>query len=286
MARRKKKWIVFFIIVTVVLVIWLYWGNCFIKVTYVSVSDSLIPEQFDGFVIAHISDLHNAEFGKNQQDILEKVCNENPDIVVITGDLIDSNHTNIDVAMAFVDGVSKIAPVYYVTGNHEAWSKDYPILRERLEQKSVSILDDKLVYLRKEEAAIQLIGLNDPDFTLHNDLFGEKAAMVNQKLQDIAKDNSYYSILLSHRPELIEVYSDHSIGLVLSGHAHGGQFRFPFIGGIVAPDQGFLPKYTAGKYVVGRTQMIVSRGLGNSIIPIRMNNCPELVIVELNHLDE
>ncbi len=117
-------------------------------------------------------------------------------------------------------------------------------------------------------------------------MFGEKEAMINKKLQDIVIDNSYYSILLSHRPEPIEVYANNSINLVLSGHAHGGQFRIPFVGGIVAPDQGFLPKYTAGKYVVGRTQMVVSRGLGNSIIPIRINNRPELVVIELNHLDK
>ena len=99
-------------------------------------------------------------------------------------------------------------------------------------------------------------------------------------------DNFNYSILLSHSPELIEEYSNHSINLVLSGHAHGGQFRLPYIGGIIAPDQGLFPKYTAGKYVVGKTQMIVSRGLGNSIIPIRINNRPELVVIELNRLDK
>lgn len=286
MFQKRRKWIICFVIVVAVFAIWLYWGNSSIEVTNMRISDKFIPKQFNGFVIVHISDLHNAEFGENQHDILEKICDVNPDIIVITGDLIDSNHTNIDVAMKFVEGVSKVAPVYYVTGNHEAWSENYSTLREQLEQLDVSILDDKSVYLLQEEAAIQLIGLNDPDFMLHNDLFGEKKAMIDQKLQEIVEDNSHYSILLSHRPELIETYSNHSINLVLSGHAHGGQFRIPFIGGIIAPDQGFFPKYTAGKYVVGKTQMIVSRGLGNSIIPIRMNNRPEVVVIELNHLDE
>lgn len=266
--------------------VWIYWGNCSVQVTNISVADKFIPEQFNGFVIAHVSDLHNAQFGENQQVLLEKISDASPDIIVITGDLIDSNHTNVDAAMEFVAGASELAPIYYVTGNHEAWSEDYPILREKLEQKGVFVLEDESVFLVQEETTIQLIGLSDPDFMLPNDLFGERESMINKKLQDVVIDNSYYSILLSHRPELIEIYSNNSINLVLSGHAHGGQFRLPFVGGIIAPDQGIFPKYTAGKYVIGQTQMVVSRGLGNSIIPIRINNRPELVVIELNHLDK
>lgn len=286
MFRKRKKGIICFIIIMIVFALWLYWGNHSVQVTNIRVVDESIPEHFNGFVIVHISDLHNAQFGKNQQILLGKISDANPDIIVITGDLIDSNHTNIDVAMELVEGASELAPIYYVTGNHEAWSEDYPILRERLEQKGVSVLEDESVFLEQEETAIQLIGLIDPDFALPNDLFGERETMINKKIQDIVIDNSYYSILLSHRPELIEVYSKNSINLVLSGHAHGGQFRFPFVGGIIAPDQGIFPKYTAGRYVVDQTQMIVSRGLGNSIIPIRINNRPELIVIELNHLDK
>lgn len=285
MFRKRKKWIICFIIIMTFSAVWIYWGNYSVQVTNISVADKFIPEQLNGFVIAHVSDLHNAQFGENQQVLLEKISDASPDIIVITGDLIDSNHTNVDAAMEFVAGASELAPIYYVTGNHEAWSEDYPILREQLEQKGVSVLEDESVFLTQGENTIQLIGLADPDFTLSNDLFGEKETMINKKLQDIVIDNSYYSILLSHRPELIEIYSDNSINLVLSGHAHGGQFRFPFVGGIIAPDQGIFPKYTAGKYVIGQTQMVVSRGLGNSIIPIRINNRPELVVIELNHLD-
>lgn len=286
MFRKRKKGIICFIIIMIVFALWLYWGNHSVQVTNIRVVDESIPEQFNGFVIAHISDLHNAQFGKNQQILLGKISDANPDIIVITGDLIDSNHTNIDVAIELVEGASELAPIYYVTGNHEAWSEDYPILRERLEQRGVSVLEDESVFLEQEENVIQLIGLTDPDFALPNDLFGEREAMINKKIQYIVIDNSYYSILLSHRPELIEVYSKNSINLVLSGHAHGGQFRFPLVGGLIAPDQGIFPKYTAGRYVVDQTQMIVSRGLGNSIIPIRINNRPELIVIELNHLDK
>ena len=105
--------------------------------------------------------------------------------------------------------------------------------------------------------------------------------MINQKLAELAAEDSGFTILLSHRPELFETYVDHDMNLVLTGHAHGGQFRLPLIGGLIAPNQGLFPKYDAGAYSEGNTNMIVSRGLGNSIIPFRFNNRPEVVLVEL-----
>ena len=113
-------------------------------------------------------------------------------------------------------------------------------------------------------------------------MFGEVPAMVSTKLRNLLDDESGYTILLSHRPELFETYVDSGIDLVFSGHAHGGQFRLPFIGGLVAPNQGLFPKYNAGLYTDGGTSMVVSRGIGNSIIPFRFNNRPEIVLVELN----
>ena len=113
-------------------------------------------------------------------------------------------------------------------------------------------------------------------------MFGEVPAMASTKLKNLIDDESGYTILLSHRPELFETYMDGGIDLVFSGHAHGGQFRLPFIGGLVAPNQGMFPKYDAGLYTDGGTSMVVSRGIGNSIIPFRFNNRPEIVLVELN----
>lgn len=132
-----------------------------------------------------------------------------------------------------------------------------------------------------EDNDITLIGLSDPSFTLKGDMFGEVPAMVDTKLRGLIGDKDNYTILLSHRPELFEAYVNCGVDLVLSGHAHGGQFRLPFIGGLVAPNQGLFPKYDAGLYTKGDTNMIVCRGLGNSIIPIRFNNRPEIVLLEL-----
>ena len=282
-----EKKMLFFLIIISICVLWFYWSNHYIEVTNIQIYDELIPKEFDEFVLVHISDLHNAQFGDKQQVLLDKISNANPDIITITGDLIDCNHTNLNTAIEFIDGAVKLAPIYYVTGNHEAWSEEYSDLKKYLKKMNVLILEDEAVFLKQGEKTLRLIGLDDPDFMLPNDLFGEKKDMVNKKLQDIiAKDNSYYTILLSHRPELVEVYSNHSINLVLSGHAHGGQFRIPFIGGVIAPNQGFFPTYTEGKYNVNQTQMIVNRGLGNSIIPFRVNNRPEIVVIELNHLNK
>lgn len=283
MFRKRKKQMICLGISMILCVIWIYWGNHSVQVTDVQISDEGIPEPFDHFVIAHISDLHNARFGRKQQKLLQKIHDINPDIIVITGDLIDSNRTDIDTAMELAEGAVSLAPVYYVTGNHEAFSENYPVLRERLKEKGVFVLEDESVLVEKSGAVIRLIGLNDPDFTLRNDLFGQKEEMTDKKIQDIIANISCYSVLLAHRPELIKVYSKNSINLVLSGHAHGGQFRLPFVGGIIAPNQGLFPKYTAGSYVMGKTQMVVSRGLGNSIIPFRINNRPELIAVELKH---
>ena len=132
--------------------------------------------------------------------------------------------------------------------------------------------------LTKGSETIQIAGLDDPDFTERDTYIQD--SMVQTKISNLSLSDEY-CILLSHRPELFEEYVSEEVDLVLSGHAHGGQFRVPFIGGIIAPNQGLFPKYDAGKYSKNHTTMIVSRGIGNSIIPVRINNRPEIVIVEL-----
>ena len=194
---------------------------------------------------------------------------------------MDSRHTDIDIALSFAEEAVRIAPVYYVTGNHEANLSQYDRLRDGLEAVGVSVLDDRAVELERNGEKITLIGLSDPDFIMKGDMFGEVPAMINTKLENLTDTDNSYTILLSHRPELFENYVINGIDLILSGHTHGGQFRLPFVGGLIAPNQGLFPKYDAGLYIDGSTHMVVSRGIGNSIIPIRFNNRPEIVLVEL-----
>ena len=270
-----------FSVALLTVIIWTIWGNTALMVNTVTVTAGRIPAAFSGFRIAQVSDLHNAEFGENNVRLLELLSESGPDIIVITGDLVDSGHTDIDIAISFAEEAARIAPVYYVTGNHEARLSQYDRLRNGLEAAGVSMLEDRAVELERDGEKITLVGLSDPDFTVRGDVFGEVPAMVSTKLESLADTESSYAILLSHRPELFESYASSGIDLVLSGHAHGGQFRFPFIGGLVAPNQGLFPKYDAGLYTESSTQMVVSRGIGNSIIPVRFNNRPEIVMVEL-----
>ena len=269
------------IAVLLVLIIWTIWGNTALMVSTVTVSSNRIPTAFNGFLIAQVSDLHNAVFGENNAELLQILSECKPNIIVVTGDLVDAEHTDIDVALDFAKEAAQIAGTYYVTGNHEGSLSQYDELKTGLESMGVVVLEDASMQLEYNGEKVTLIGLSDPSFTLKGNMLGEVPAMVDTKLRGLIGDKDDYTILLSHRPELFETYVNCGVDLVLSGHAHGGQFRLPFIGGLVAPNQGLFPKYDAGLYTKGDTNMIVCRGLGNSIIPIRFNNRPEIVLLEL-----
>jgi predicted MPP superfamily phosphohydrolase len=179
-------------------------------------------------------------------------------------------------ALAFAEKAMKIAPCYYVTGNHESRTSEYRSLKQGLIDLGVKVLEDEKVEITRMSKTITLIGVNDPAFSSGN----SDADIMQNKLHGLARGEDY-TVLLSHRPELFDVYVQNGVDLVLSGHAHGGQFRVPFLGGLVAPNQGLFPQYDGGVYKSGKTTMIVSRGIGNSAFPFRINNRPELVIVEL-----
>ena len=280
--HNKKTRKSYFIKILTLLVVFgtiIVYGNFTIGTTRYKITSNRLPVTFKEYKIAQISDLHNSEFGQGNSKIINILKKENPNIIVITGDLVDSSNTDIDIAIKFIQQAAKIAPCYYVTGNHEAWIGDlYDELEEQLLDADVTVLHDEMITLSNGKDSIQLVGLDDPDFTDRDTYVRE--SILDAKLHNIGLEEGF-KLLLSHRPEAYEVYVTHDIDLVLSGHAHGGQFRIPFIGGVIAPNQGFFPKYDAGEYHEANTTMIVSRGIGNSIIPVRINNRPEVVIVQL-----
>ena len=272
------------LLLLIALMIWIIWGNTAIEVNEYKITSDRIPEAFTGFRIAQVSDLHNNEFGEGNSKLLSLLSQTDPDIIVITGDLIDSRQTDLDVALEFAQQAIEIAPVYYVSGNHEAQVSEYEELKIGLTDAGVIVLENQKIELSREGESITLIGLDDPSFR-EDYLFGDAADVLSAFLSELHSESDGYTILLSHRPELFDTYVYAGVDMVFSGHAHGGQFRLPFIGGLVAPNQGFFPKYDAGLYTEGTTNMLVSRGVGNSIIPVRINNRPEIVVAELQAMD-
>ena len=282
MTAKKKRFIMLAVAaaVLVALVIWIAWGNTALELNTYTVSSAKLPQSFDGYRIAHVSDLHNAEMGKDNEKLLTILRDADPDMIAITGDLIDSRSTNVEIALNFIREAVKIAPCYYVTGNHEARVNEYDELKSGMEAAGVIVLEDARTEISLEGKTITLIGVNDPSYQTDY-LFGDSETVMDTKLEELHTEDDVFTILLSHRPELFDIYADHGMDLILSGHAHGGQFRLPFIGGLVAPNQGLFPEYDAGIYTEGNTNMLVSRGVGNSILPFRINNRPEVILIEL-----
>lgn len=270
MKIKKKRFLVWGVILLLFLG-FAHYENKHLVVTYYEYTDEKITDALDGFRIVQISDLHNSSFGKNNKRLVQKITELEPDIIVITGDLVDAYLTNIDKAIRFVRQITPLCPVYYVTGNHEFVLDDdeRAELFAKLEAAGVILMDDRTERIFVNGESVTLIGLSEyhlEGWTLWN---------LTKTL-----DPDELWILLAHEPQYLESYSEENVDLVFSGHAHGGQFRLPFIGGVVAPGQGLFPKYTEGVHTEGDTSMVISRGLGNSIIPLRLFNDPEIVCVD------
>lgn len=259
------------LIVIVGIVMFLYVQNNWLHINEININDANLDLDEDLKVI-HLSDLHNKMFGDNQKILVDKIKKLNPDIIVVTGDIIDSRRYNEKPAIILMEKLVRIAKVYYVAGNHEIRALAYDYLKEEFTKIGVDVVEDRLTTLKLNGNYIDLIGLKD-----------DKIDELNDKIKYILKKekSNNYKMLIVHRPEAIEFYSKNKIDIVFAGHAHGGQIRIPLVGGVIAPGQGFFPKYTEGAHKVKNTTMIVSRGLGNSGFPFRIFNRPEIVLVKL-----
>ena len=283
MKRKSKTILTLISLFFIILIAWTLLGNTALEVNEYEIVSDWIPKEFDGFRIAQVSDLHNTEFGEGNSKLIGLLSQTEPDIIVLTGDLIDSRQTDIEIALSFARDAMKIAPVYFVSGNHEARVSEYEDLKMGLAEAGVIVLENQKVEITRDGEAITLMGIDDPSFQ-ESYLFGDAESVAKQAIEMLQSESDGYTVLLSHRPELFELYVKTGMDLVFCGHAHGGQFRLPFLGGLVAPNQGFFPKYDAGQFTEENTTMIVSRGVGNSIIPIRFNNRPEIILAELKVL--
>ena len=281
MTGKKRRTIIIAVAaVLLALAVWTVWGNTALELNTYKVSSDALSDAFNGYRIAHVSDLHNAEMGDDNEKLLAMLRAAEPDMIAITGDMIDSRNTDVEVALNFAEKAMQIAPCYYVTGNHEARVSEYDELKAGLEACGVIVLENEREQIEMSGEFITILGVDDPSFNTDY-LFGDSASVVSSTLAEISTEDDVFTVLLSHRPELFDTYVACGMDLTLSGHAHGGQFRLPFVGGLVAPNQGFFPKYDSGIYTENGTNMIVSRGIGNSLLPFRFNNRPEVILIEL-----
>lgn len=255
----------------------LWWGNNSLKLTRYTISNDKIPASFNEYRIIHLSDIHN----KNFKGSLSKRCSElKPDLIVISGDLVYKHEDNYQYALELVDELDKICDVYFVSGNHEQWYSHYHLMKRELIAHHVRVLVNENIILKRNNDSINLIGMDDISFINGYD-YGVKEKAIFADILHSLNHKEQFNLVLSHRPELMDRYVKEEVDLVMCGHVHGGQIRIPFIGGIIAPNQGWFPKYDYGRYDEHKTTMIISAGLGKSAFPFRINNRPQINLITL-----
>lgn len=280
-SKKSRKWLLAAIICVAAAAALIWHGNRIPETTRITVASERVPESFDGFEIAQVSDLHGAELGRDNSRVLDALRQSAPDIIAVTGDLVDSGRPDVTAAISFIREAAKIAPVYYITGNHEAARRDYAAIEAAVSDAGATVLRNEGQDIEAGGEAITIAGVDDPGFVPSTD-----AAALNRAIDaGISKalgGGESYTVLLSHRPELFQRYVSAGVDLALCGHAHGGLVRLPFVGGLIAPGQGLFPAYDSGLYSEGDTDMVVSRGVGNSGFFFRVNDPPEIMIVTLS----
>lgn len=225
--------------------------------------------------IVLVTDLHSCRYGKDQKTLIQAVAQQEPDVVLLCGDIFDDNLAH-EKALTFVTAMAAEYPTYYVSGNHEYWSEEMDEIKEMVRETGATVLEGQCDTLEVNGQKIFICGVDDPTEI-------GQSAMLEQLAEAAEMREDCFSILMAHRPELIEEYLPYAFDLVVSGHAHGGQWRIPgVLNGLYAPDQGFFPKYAGGRYDYEETVHIVSRGLSRENLPIpRIFNRPELVVIEV-----
>lgn len=261
-------------------------GNNWLQSTTIEVESARLPASFDGYCIVQVSDLHGRQFGPNHSRLMKRVREARPDLIVMTGDLINQGVWDARYVETLGRGFRDIAPVYFVTGNHEEYACDQPDLLDRLEGAEVHVLAGTSLAILRGSSSISLAGIPDPRHFRRNEGIYEATVRWKAALAALRAPlgPERYTMLLSHRPEFLAEYAEMGFDLVLSGHAHGGQVRLPLVGPIYAPNQGWRPAYTSGRYRRSGTTLVVSRGLGNSSFPIRVFNRPEIIVVRLRRI--
>ena len=275
--RRFFIWLVVIAALLAAGRLWFRWQCWGIQTTVTQVELPSLPAEFEGMRIVHLSDIHGHEFGENSAELLEKVREQEPDLIVVTGDLVDQE-SQLAMVPALAKGLCTIAPTYYVTGNHEWACCDVRALKSLLRECGVTVLDNHYVILERDGAAMVLAGVDDPNG------YADQKTPEALYAEIQAEHSDLFTLLLAHRNDEFDRYAAAGYDLVLSGHAHGGVVRLPFTDGLLGTSRNLFPTRTAGVYAQGDSTLFVSRGLGNNTVPVsgfRLFNRPDLAVVEL-----
>lgn len=276
--RHPLRWVAALLVVLVGgwwFLQWQLWG---IQVTVTQVAVHGLPEAFAGLRIVQLSDLHGHQYGEDSGQLLELVAGQRPDLIVVTGDLVD-RASQFAMVPALARGLTAIAPTYYVTGNHEWAVGDVSRLKGILRECGVTVLSNQYIVLERDGASLVLAGVDDPNGYADQKTPEELCREIWEALGE-----EMCTLLLAHRNTRFDQYAQAGYDLVISGHGHGGIVRLPFTDGLLGADRNFFPTWTAGVYTLGDSTLFVSRGLGNNTVPVpgfRLFNRPDLAVLEL-----
>ena len=273
-----------FIIIFTLLGIRIYIDNETIGITKSEVYSDEIPDAFNNYKILQLSDLHSKEFGENNANLILKINEADPDIIVMTGDMVNAKDTDYTILYNLVESISESYKMFFITGNHE---QDIPNEKRKelfdyLEKHDVIVLNNEMVQLTKGNDIINLYGLWYNSKYYFSDGTNEsilKEEIISKLIGEA--DKSEYNILLTHNPKHFEECSKWGADLVFSGHVHGGMVRLPVVGALFSPERTFFPEYSEGIYEYENAKMVVSRGAGIGTKGFRLFNKPEINLITL-----
>lgn len=284
MKLRKKITLIVLALLIIFIIGELIYSNNFLTVNNYEIKTDKTDASFR---VVLLSDLHNKEFGAGNENLLNLVKEQKPDIILTVGDFVTRFESDREIACNALNGLSKIAPVYSSLGNHERSYYDYDGLIEDIKASGVTLLDNELTEVEVGGDSIVVGGLTDfPYYEFEAPDYDNERRHFLDSFIECEKDS--FSILLAHEPEFFMWgFDEKNLDLMLSGHTHGGIIKLPFIGGLLAPNQGILvgqilPEYTHGLYQSDTATMLITAGLSSEIVLPRFNNPPEVCVIDVN----
>ena len=291
---KKNRKIYYIITFTLIfLLLFFYWQNHTLQITYYELTYENLPKSFDKYKIVQISDMHGKTFGMENIGLANRIKSLKPDILLITGDMMSSTINDEGAFLEFLDHFNQACPIYMCLGNHEQIASQitndrYSNFINNIKEKGVILLDNEKVTIKNGPDTIAISGLTMELYHYSRrdiEPYDEDMSLTKFYIEEVlGKSPKEFNILLAHNPAYFKEYVSWGADLILSGHIHGGIIRIPFLGGLFSPEKIFFPEYDAGLFESRESKMIVNRGLGYSKVHIRLFNRPEISLVELKNI--